>query len=70
MIIMIQKYREKIFILLSIFLFTFATLFVVSMISTTINLIDIGLPNDLENNIISFFSFLAIIFIVWDIKKL
>ena len=52
---MIRYYRKKVFILLLALLFFFTFLFVVALVNPNFNLIDIGLPNGVENIIIVVF---------------
>lgn len=70
MIFMLQHYRKKVFALLCVLLFLFAFTFIASLKSPFFNFIDVGLPNDLENNIIAVFSFFSILLILWDLRNL
>ena len=67
---MLQHYRKKVFVLLFLLLLLFAFTFLVSLLNPSFNFIDVGLSNNLENEIIAVFSFLSILLILWDLRNL
>lgn len=67
---MLQHYRKKVFVLLFLLLLLFAFIFLVSLLNPSFSFIDVGLPNNLENEIIAVFSFLSILLILWDLRNL
>jgi len=66
---MIRHYRKKVFALLFLLLLLFAVTSLVSVLNPSFNFIDVGLPNNLENKIIAVFSFLSILLVLWDLKR-
>ena len=67
---MLRYYKQKVFVLLILLLLLFALTFLVSLLNPSFNFIDVGLPNNIENEIIAAFSFLSIILILRDLRNL
>lgn len=67
---MLQRYRKKVLVLLLWLLFLFAFTFIVSLLNPSFNFMDVGLSNEVENKIISLFSFFSILLILWDLHNL
>ena len=68
-IFMTEHYRKKIFTLLAMLLVFLLVNFIFALL-TGVNFIDIGLPNRIENTIISVFSFALICLTVWEMSNL
>ena len=66
---MTEYYRKKIFTLLAVLLVFLLVNFIFALL-TGVNFIDIGLPNHIENTIVSVFSFALICLTVWEMANL
>lgn len=66
---MVFHYRKKIFTLLSVLLVFLLINFILALL-TSVNFIDIGLPNSVENVIVAVFSFALMCLIVWEMWNL
>ncbi|MAG73767.1 hypothetical protein CL620_05590 [archaeon] len=62
---MLRHYKRKVFILLTILLLIFTTICILALTTNAV-LLPIGIPNFFMNKLIAFFSFLCILFILWD----
>jgi len=66
---MTLAYRKKIFFLLIILMILFAGLCAIAL-STSSSMIDLGLPDNIENKTIAVLSFLSLLLVVWDMTKI
>ncbi|MDP3990308.1 MAG: hypothetical protein Q8Q01_03820 [archaeon] len=65
-----RKYRKKVFFLLLVLLIVFAVLFFISLRNPSFIFFNVGLPNSVQNKMITWLSFFSIFLVVRDIKRL